>query len=118
MIEIFRDSYYPRWLIEEYQLNELVGISAPNLFAKLPDYPWQVCDNGRLVCVKIESFYTVNYDSFKPRLEDDTFGPVFVNNGEEALKEEFSRQIEGKTTGIISLVSVDNEKFHHRSTFD
>lgn len=107
--------HYPfKWEIEEYHLKELVGLSGPELFARFPNYSWQVLDAGRLFPVKIKAFVTVDYDTVKPREEVDIFGHVFVGQGEESLKKEFTRQLSDRTAGITSMVLVSDEEFGYR----
>ncbi len=99
------------WGIEKCRMDELIGLSAPEFFSRLPEYPWHIDNGARLFRVEIKNLVSVDYDTNKPRRETDWFDQVPVDMGRECLQKEFERQLEGKTFGLTSMVYVKGNRF-------
>jgi hypothetical protein len=87
------------------ELASLIGRTAPEIIAQLPEFSWRLEDKGRTTRVKIGRFLFVYYQKNKPRSQEDLFRSVDADEiSERGL--DFIKPEEGRCIGLMSKVQL------------
>lgn len=101
-------------LTEQVDLELLKGESVLKVISQLPTYPWCIKDGQFSIPVKMSYIEVVDYDLWKPRSSEDIFGHISVTPSmpiPESTVLQNLKAKQGKTTGLISLVGLDQTEF-------